>query len=139
MNHIPADLMNEEFDFVWSCCALEHLGTMEKCVEFIFNAMKCLKPGGLAVHTTEYNTFGLWTVSQGSTVFFRKKEIIEIARRLVSEGHKIELNLSKGSGKLDKHYDWPPYKQDNHLKLMVSKQWKFIGATSIGLIIEKRK
>ncbi len=138
MNDIPADLRRGEFDFVWSCCALEHLGTMEKCTEFIFKSLECLKPGGVASHTTEYNTFGFWTVRHGSTVFFRRKEIVDIARRLTESGHHIELNLNKGRTRLDRHYDWPPYKQDNHLKLMVSKQWKFIGATSIGLTIRKK-
>lgn len=53
MNKIPKDLKN--FDFIWSACALEHLGSIEQGEEFIHNSLQCLKPGGIAVHTTEYN------------------------------------------------------------------------------------
>ena len=53
MNAIPADLTG--YDFCWSICALEHLGSIEKGLAFIENALATLKPGGVAVHTTEFN------------------------------------------------------------------------------------
>ena len=54
MNEIPADL-DSQFDFCWSSCALEHLGSLEHGMRFIERAMALLRPGGIAVHTTEYN------------------------------------------------------------------------------------
>lgn len=56
MNNIPARL-NNSFDFCWSSCALEHLGNIENGIKFVINSLKCLKSGGVAVHTTEYNVF----------------------------------------------------------------------------------
>ena len=135
MNKIPDDL--HDFDFTWSSCALEHLGTMEKCTDFIFNSLKTLKPGGVAVHTTEFTLSKNSTVTEGSTVFFREKDIREIEKRLTDQGHKITINLNKGKTVKDWMIDLPPYKRKNHIKLLVSKQWKFLVVTSIGLIIQK--
>ena len=52
MNDIPPDLRG--FDFTWSSCALEHLGTLRAGADFVVEQMTCLRPGGVAVHTTEY-------------------------------------------------------------------------------------
>ncbi len=135
MNYIPQDLRG--FDFVWSSCSLEHLGTIDKCTEFIFNSLDCLKQGGIAAHTTEYTLSKNKTVTEGSTVFFREKDIRQIEKRLIDAGHRVTINLNKGNTFRDWKIDFPPYKKDNHLKLLVSKQWKLLVATSIGLIIKK--
>ncbi|HEY1426202.1 MAG TPA: methyltransferase domain-containing protein, partial [Caulobacteraceae bacterium] len=54
MNDIPPDLEGQ-FDFCWSSCAFEHLGSLRHGIAFVKNAMKVLKPGGVAAHTTEFN------------------------------------------------------------------------------------
>jgi hypothetical protein len=137
MNDVPKDL--KDFDFTWSSCAFEHLGTLKHGMDFVMNSIDCLKPGGLAVHTTEYTMYKNTTIKEGSTVFYRKKDILELADMIRKDGHEIELDFSSGKKKLDIIPDMPPYKQTNHLKLVVSKHWKFIVATSIGLIIRKAK
>ena len=43
MNAIPADLRG--FDFTWSSCALEHLGTLGAGADFVVASMECLRPG----------------------------------------------------------------------------------------------
>src|SRR5690606_19636013 len=53
MNAIDNDISG--YDFCWSICAYEHLGSIKKGQDFVVNAMKVLKPGGIAVHTTEFN------------------------------------------------------------------------------------
>ena len=53
MRALPDDLSG--FDFCWSACSLEHLGTLEAGLAFVEGSMQTLRPGGLAVHTTEYN------------------------------------------------------------------------------------
>ncbi|MBI5464278.1 MAG: SAM-dependent methyltransferase [Ignavibacteriales bacterium] len=137
MNFIPDTL--RDFDFVWSCCSLEHLGSLEHSIAFIVKSLECLKPGGAAIHTTEYNaSSNLFTVKKASTVFFRKRDVIGLCNVLVNDGHEVALNLHKGSGKLDHYYDWPPYREDKHLKLLVSKQWTLLVATSLGLVIKKK-
>ena len=137
MNQVPDDL--RDFDFVWSCCSLEHLGSMRLAVEFIINSLRCLKPGGVAVHTTEYNaSSNIFTIKNASTVFFRKRDIVDLARTIRLAGHDIRLNLHKGRGKLDRHIDFPPHSQDKHLKLFVTKSGMMLVATSIGLMIKKK-
>jgi len=94
MNAIPDDLRG--FDFLWSACALEHLGSIRKGEEFIYNAMDCLKPGGIAVHTTEYNvSSNSQTPDNAPTVCFRTVDVERIAKTLTTSGHRIELDLTE--------------------------------------------
>ena len=44
MNDIPADIKG--YDFCWSACALEHLGSLRHGIEFIKNSLKTLRGGG---------------------------------------------------------------------------------------------
>ena len=53
MNNIPNNLRG--YDFCWSACCLEHLGSISNGLEFICNSLETLRPGGVAVHTTELN------------------------------------------------------------------------------------
>lgn len=132
MNHIPDDL--RDFDFTWSCCAFEHLGSIEQGIQFIENQLKTLKPGGIAVHTTEYNlTSNGKTLDRGGTVLFRKRDFQALAKRLRKAGHQIELDYNAGDMPADRYVDVPPYTSDTHLKLQI-EQWV---CTSIGLVIKK--
>jgi len=132
MNRLPGD--EGDFDFLWSSCALEHLGSLRHGLDYIERSMALLRPGGLAVHTTEYNVASnIFTLSRGGTVLYRRRDILGLADRLRAQGHHIELNLHPGGGPMDKHVDVPPYGPDPHLKLRVSR----FAATSIGLAIRK--
>lgn len=134
MNNIDKDLRG--FDFVWSSCSLEHLGSLEKGKEFIYNSLNCLKPGGFAIHTTEFNvSSNTDTLVNGESVIYRKKDIREIAINLRSAGHKIKLDFNFGTKPYDLHVDYPPYSQDIHLRLNLLG---FV-STSYGLIIQKAK
>lgn len=135
MNDIPSEF-NGQFDFVWSSCALEHLGGLEKGMQYVYSAMNCLKPGGWAIHTTEYNvSSNTDTIDRGATVLYRKRDIEEVVARLREQGHKVDLDLQPGTGKLDQIIDVPPYKQLTHLKLQIENYV----VTSVGLIIQKKK
>jgi 2-polyprenyl-3-methyl-5-hydroxy-6-metoxy-1,4-benzoquinol methylase len=132
MREIPLDLV--EFDFLWSTCAFEHLGTIELGTQFVFRAMDCLRPGGVAVHTTEFNIpSNADTISEGGTVLFRRQDIEAIADHLTSKGHRIQLKLDLGSGPADHYVDVPPYGGESHLKFGIESYV----TTGIGLIIEK--
>lgn len=134
MNRIPNDI--GEYDFIWSSCALEHLGSLHNGVEFIYNAMNCLKPGGFAIHTTEYNySSNTSTIDLGDTVLYRRQDIENIARNLRKKGHHIEIDFTGGALSDDTFVDVPPYKHNPHLKLQLGE---FV-ITSIGLIIQKAK
>lgn len=133
MKSVPYDL-HGRFDFVWSAGSLEHLGSLYAGIDFIWASLACLKPGGTAVHTTEYNlSSNDETVDSGEVVVYRERDIKELARELKIAGYEIELNLDQGNDIYDAHIDLPPYHESPHLRLL------FCGyvMTSIGLIIHK--
>jgi 2-polyprenyl-3-methyl-5-hydroxy-6-metoxy-1,4-benzoquinol methylase len=135
MNHVPDDLTG--YDFCWSACALEHLGSIELGLAFIERSLDCLKPGGFAIHTTEYNlSSNAETVSEGGTVLFRRRDLEELCRRLAAKGHTIApLDLDPGYGEIARYIDVAPYRDEPHLKLAL---WGY-ACTSVGLIIQKAR
>lgn len=143
MNSIPKDL-DGQFDFCWSICAFEHLGSIERGLQFVLNSLKCLKPGGIAVHTTEYNIDAEETIDNWPTVLFQRRHIEDLAARIAAVGDRIdEVSFDSGGGVLDQFVDLPPWDglyrgdltlpQTPHLRLSVDG----FPATSIGLIIHK--
>ncbi|MBC8042324.1 MAG: class I SAM-dependent methyltransferase [Rhizobacter sp.] len=122
------------FDFVWSSCSLEHLGSLEAGAAFVLESLRCLKPGGVAVHTTEFNlSSDLITLTEGGVSLYRRRDILALAEQIEKKGYRITLNLHAGTHEMDKHYDLPPFRQaDHHLKLL----FEMFITTSIGLIIE---
>jgi hypothetical protein len=133
MNAIPAHLRN--FDFCWSACSLEHLGNLEAGMEFVVNSIKCLKPGGVAVHTTEFNLSSPTnTLTEGPTCIYRKRDVEALKARLTTAGHDVlPLPIVIGPTPTDTHFDLPPFKHDPHLKLQLSD---YI-CTSYGLVVRK--
>ncbi|HMI18354.1 MAG TPA: methyltransferase domain-containing protein [Sphingomonas sp.] len=109
MNRIPADLTG--YDFCWSICALEHLGSIRNGLAFVENAMACLRPGGVAVHTTEFNIREDGpTVDNWMSVAFQRKHMEELAQKLRSQGHHVApFDFDLGGGPLDRFVDMPPY------------------------------
>jgi len=135
MNHIPKDLNG--FDFCWSACAFEHLGSIAKGLDFVRNSIDTLKPGGIAVHTTEFNiTSNEDTLDNNeSFVIFRRKDIESLVKSLENDGHYVEpIDFYSGNDSLERYVDLPPYVQEPHLKLELAGKYS---ATSIGLIIHK--
>ena len=108
---------------------------IEKGFEFILNAMDCLRPGGLAVHTTEFNlSSNDQTMEHETCVIFRKRDIEELIRRLEKAGHFVfPFNSSPGTQNLDRHVDLPPYAGSPCLKIQLDQYV----ATSIGIMIRK--
>jgi hypothetical protein len=133
MNHIPRELRN--FDFSWSNCSFEHLGSIEHGISFIVNQMDCLKKGGWAVHATEFNlTSNVHTINDKNIVLFRRKDIESLIKLLTQKGHYVEeLDTSLGSTKSDYFVDEEPYTHNPHLRLKVNEYV----STSIILVIRK--
>lgn len=132
MNSIPDDI--GLFDFAWSACAFEHLGSIAAGRAFIMNAARLLKPGGVGVHTTEFNcSSNTRTLDKTSTVLFRRRDFEGMARDLMAEGFEVTLNFDLGDQPLDRHIDMAPYAVDNHLKLQLAK-WV---TTSFGLVVRR--
>jgi SAM-dependent methyltransferase len=132
MNAIPADMTG--FDFCWSACALEHLGSLKHGADFIRSSLRCLKPGGIAVHTTEFNLGSeSRTLERGPSVVYRERDLVDFAAELSRAGHEITLNLHPGTEPVDLMVD-RDHDCDIHLRLYVRQK---VLATSIGLGIRK--
>jgi SAM-dependent methyltransferase len=142
MAAIPEDLRQGGFDLVWSACAMEHLGSLERGMRFVEQAMRCLRPGGIAVHTTEFNLDGLaGTLGRGSTVLYQRRHMEALAARLAAQGHSmLPLDDGHGTGMLDRYVDLSPFEEARsplgvvfppHLRLSV----RGFPVTSAGLIV----
>jgi SAM-dependent methyltransferase len=137
MRCLPDDL--GRFDFLWSSCALEHLGSLRAGMDFIFDSTRCLKPGGIAVHTTEFNVSSdKGTLESEVLSIYRRRDINDLSRRLPSMGCRlIPCNFDTGELAEDLHVDLPPYSdpgpETTHLKLLQSDYV----ITSFGLIVQK--
>jgi 2-polyprenyl-3-methyl-5-hydroxy-6-metoxy-1,4-benzoquinol methylase len=136
MNAIDESLRG--YDFCWSICALEHLGSIANGLAFIAKSLDTLRPGGLALHTTEFNYLNdEETIDHDpSLVLFQRRHFIEIVDRLRSEGHEVaSLSFDVGDGPLDRFIDIPPFAHSPHLKLAIGK----FPCTCFGLAITKKR
>jgi hypothetical protein len=148
MNDIPA--LPRAYDFCWSVCALEHLGSIQKGLDFVINSLATLKPDGLAIHTTEFNYLSSdETIDNWPTVLFLRKHFEQLKSRVEAEGHEfLGPDFNVGNGVLDRFIDVPPYAlgagrssmdqltdptQVGHLKLAIDG----FACTCFGLIIRK--
>jgi hypothetical protein len=131
MNDVPDDL--RDFDFTWSSCALEHLGDLHAGFEFFLRQIDCLRPGGVGVHTTEYNvSSNISTVSRGHTVLYRRRDIEELAREVARRGHSMDVTFGLGHSTQDRHIDRDPW-SNTHLKIESGGHV----VTSFGLVVTK--
>jgi hypothetical protein len=131
MREIPADLGS--YDFSWSSCAFEHLGTLDAGLRFVERQMDLLRPGGIAVHTTEFNVCcNLATVVEGETVVYRRRDLEALRRRLEAGGHEMTLNFGLGNRAEDRHVDTEPW-SNVHLNRRIGG---YI-VTSFGITVRK--
>ncbi len=145
MSAIPGDLL--DFDFCWSICALEHLGSIAKGLSFVENSLKTLRPGGVAVHTTEFNFLDdKQTLDNWPTVLYQRRHFESLAAHLQTAGYFVSpLDFDVGTKPLDRFIDLPPYEHDwpshlrnlagdpAHLKLSIDG----FASTCFGLIIKR--
>lgn len=135
MTAIPTDL--SDFDFCWSACALEHLGTLDAGLDFIEASLATLKPGGIAVHTTEFNlTSNDETIEVGPTVIYRERDMIALKSRLEAAGHEVAaFDFSQGEGLLDQYVDVPPYSDEPVLRFWYASH----ALTSVAIVVRTRR
>lgn len=142
MNSIPADT-HGQFDFCWSACALEHLGSIARGLRFIVESTRCLKPGGVAVHTTELSLDPDRVLDNYPTVLFRIKDFERLKTDLQKEGVELlPIRFRPELPFLDEYVDVPPYALSAtagstlsmlHLRVLVAS---FV-TTSIGLVARR--
>jgi SAM-dependent methyltransferase len=124
------------FDFCWSACSLEHLGSLEHGATFIKNAMQVLKPGGVAVHTTEFNlTSNDATLESRDLSIYRRRDIDRLVTELAEAGHSPSpVDYSLGEGYAETVVDLPPFgRGEPHIRLRLAD----FDCTSIGLVVCK--
>jgi hypothetical protein len=140
MNNIGDDVQG--YDFCWSSCALEHLGSLRLGMDFIINSVeKTLKVGGVACHTTEFNlSSNDETVESGDTVLFRRKDLDALIAELRQRGHKVdEFVVAPDAHFLDGYVDTPPFASPTpttgpaHLKLELYGY----ACTSVGITVQR--
>jgi hypothetical protein len=132
MNAIPDDLGT--FDVVWSSCALEHLGTPPAGLDFVMRTLDLLKPGGVAVHTTELELIPrAITADYGHLAIYRTTDLDEFAAKAREAGYEMSTNWYVSMDTpIDRFVSVPPYREP-HLKLSVGESV----STSVGLIIRR--
>jgi hypothetical protein len=115
MNVIPTDF-DEKFDLVWSLCALGHIGGYQKGLDFVNRSRQLLKPGGIAVHTTEMDSSLVLGKFDTPDLSFYKRVDLESLLHTISESgfHVPEHDFGIGCGVLDKELDVSPYRQTSH-------------------------
>jgi len=94
-----------------------------------------LKPGGVAVHTTEFNlSSNGHTIESGPTVLYRRCDMESLVQRLRDLGHDVQpFVIAPDSHFLDFHVDLPPYCDQPHLKL----KFENYVTTSVGIVVKK--
>jgi tetratricopeptide (TPR) repeat protein len=127
-----------DYDFCWSSCSFEHLGSLQHGLDFVINSIeRSLKMGGVACHTTELNlSSDDETIGTGPTVFYRKNDLKRLCQILEGRGHWVEpLRIEPGALPPDYFVDVPPYSSNPHLKLLAGS---YI-VTSVGLVVRRGK
>lgn len=131
------DLPRAAFDFAWSSCSFEHLGSLQAGLEFVLSSTELLRPGGVAVHTTEFNVSSDGhTAESGDDVIYRRRDLEDLDRQLRSRCAGLaRLDLFAGDHPFDLTWDYPPYFQHGrpHLKLILHGHV----TTSVLLIVQK--
>lgn len=150
MNNLPLNL-HESFDFCWSICAIEHLGSIRHGLDFLKNSLKLLRKGGISVHTTEFNMFSdKNTIDNWGSVLFTKKHLSNLSAEIAQAGGRLyPFDFALGSGFFDRYIDMPPYPHQNvagidtplpaiklcpHIKLLCDG----FPATCAGIILQKK-
>jgi hypothetical protein len=97
------------------------------------NMTRGLRPGGVAVHTTEFNvSSNRRTLRWGHDVLFRRRDLDALKGVLESCGHQVApFDLQSGNQPEDLYVDEPPYTMQPHLKLRIKR---FV-STSVGIIV----
>jgi hypothetical protein len=113
MNDIPMDL-HGQFDFSWSTSSMEHLGGIEQGLRFFCEQMKCLRPGGVAAHSTEFNFLSDYlTLESDDLVVFRQRDLVRLRDMLAEQGDILwPVDLLGGRSEADLFVDEHPYQHD---------------------------
>jgi hypothetical protein len=127
MNWIP-DSLHGQADFCWSCCSLDHLGSIRLSKRFVYQSLKTIRPGGLVVHTGEYCLDSDWkSPDYQGTVCWTSYDVDEVLSYVRERGIVAPWSTSV-FGPRDYVTSGP-----NNLQLMIAGH----RCTSFGLVLKK--
>lgn len=151
MNKLPEKLFGQ-FDFCWSVCAVEHIGGIEAGLAFLRDSLNLLKPGGVSIHTTEFNYMNIpKDFDTKGLCFFKREHFIRLAEAVKILGCEVaSLDFDWGNMVFDRYLDQPPYNKNRwdilhkcgltappistpHIKL----NYQGVPITCFGLVITK--
>jgi FkbM family methyltransferase len=121
MNQIPTDLQGK-FDFVWSSCALGHIGGYEQGLDFIRNSLLLLKPGGIALHSTELDVSKLKGRYESSTLnFYKLEDLNAIIQKASMNGFSVSsiAPVRKKRGASEKFVVREPWAEKPHMRIEI--------------------
>lgn len=135
MLQLPEDL--GLVDLVWSACTIEHLGSPELGLDFVRRSLDLLRPGGVAVHTTELDLIERdSSLDLGHCAVYQTSQIQDFLRSLDHEDFESAINLwVPMDHPPDRMISIPPYSADEpHLKLVLGPTI----TTSVGIVVKRR-
>tara|TARA_E500000331_G_C17179964_1_gene680100 strand:+ start:126 stop:1124 length:999 start_codon:yes stop_codon:yes gene_type:complete len=126
------------YDFQWSSCVIEHLGSLEMIKRFLIESSKKLNKGGIAVHTTELNlTSNENTYNHPQCYVFRRKDLDQLSLELKDNGLNMKsIIYNVGNHPYNYSVDIPDIKgfgNDLHLRSLIGGYV----CTSVGIVISK--
>jgi hypothetical protein len=138
---VPPDLYGR-FDLVFSTGALARLGGARAAGDYLLAAMRCLRPGGTAVHVTGFDLGGGAPPTKHGPFWLRAADMEQITRRLHRAGHRMKpVDLDPGAGLLDQFVDqpaerpdWPLRAPDGTPQLRALVEGRIV--TSVGLVVQ---
>lgn len=99
---LPPEFVN--FDFLWSTDAIGQLGSVRAGLAFIEDAMACLRPRGLAVHSFPYDL--TQREPGGDDSVAQRRHVERIALILVSRGHEVaQMKIDTKGALIDRAED----------------------------------
>lgn len=109
MNNLPEEIFGQ-YDFCWSACVVEHLGNVEAGLAFLRNSLKLLKPGGISVHTLEFNYLDMPEgFDNYGLVAFSRKHVESVIKEITALGGLVApTDFNWGNMLFDKYMDLFP-------------------------------
>lgn len=109
MNNISDGYLKPQFDFIWSSCAIEHLGSIKLGLDFVKNSLSCLKSGGIAIHTTEYNVnSNTEHCDHIHSCIYSQTDILNFKNDVESLGYIVRpINFTRENNSINNYVDNP--------------------------------
>ena len=121
MNQSPKE-MHGSFDFTWSSCALGHIGGYQNGLDFILDSLNLLRPGGMAVHSTELDVSALGSIfTSPSLNFYKLDDLNETIKLAQKRGFETSLIQKRKmfSGKSERFVVLEPWDEKTHIRIEI--------------------